>query len=105
MPLSLKCPRLPFNGKGIYIFAIDDGCNKCRSGNAVTEQINRPVGFYDLSIVIFCSINMVMMLINDECFRDYAKTIVNIFRELLVSIREFLRELLIRKLVLNNTSW
>ena len=27
----LICPSLPFNGKGIYIFAIDDGCSKYRS--------------------------------------------------------------------------
>ena len=40
---------------------------------------------------------MYVMLINNECFRNYMKTLVDLFWKFLVTIREFLGEFFITK--------
>lgn len=46
-----------------------------------------------------------MMLINNECFWNYVKALVDFFRKLFITIRELFSEFFLRKFMLYYTSW
>lgn len=70
------------------ILAVDDGGKKRRRGNAVPEQISRSGCFPDHGGVLFGSVYMNMMFINDEGLGNDMKAFVDLFRQLFIAFRE-----------------
>lgn len=102
--IGCKVHAVFFKGSGLALYreridilSVEYAGNERSRGDAVSEQINTVRCSDDSAGVVLGSINMDMVFVYDECLRYDMKALVSLIGKLLVTVRELLSELFIRK--------